>query len=199
LSWLALLFLAINHLEKIMKIKAIEITIFSVLVLASLGAQGATEQPTQSTEAQSGNLVTTTSENNSLSSTGAQFELNICRKKSIVRFAEAPDLYIDDMKVAEISNGTKVVHRLNQKNTFALKTKANPLLYRFKGETLIKGSAVETLFLVVRAERNLTQGITVFFGGAIAEATRQGIQVGESKNWTISIVTPNEFAERCNE
>jgi len=68
-----------------------------------------------------------------------QLELNICRVKSVIRFAEAPDLYIDDKKVAEISNGIKVVHRLSPASSFTVKTTANPFLYRFKDELVIKG------------------------------------------------------------
>jgi hypothetical protein len=117
----------------------------------------------------------------------------------MIRFAEAPDLYIDDKKVAEVSNGTKVVQRVSPTATFTVKTAANPFLYRFRDEVLIKGKSIEPMFIVIKAERNLAQGVSVLFGGALAEATRQSIQVGDSKNWTTSIVSREEFAARCAE
>jgi hypothetical protein len=55
------------------------------------------------------------------------------------------------------------------------------------------------MFIVIKAERNLAQGLSVFFGGAIAEAARQSVQVGDSKNWTTSIVPRDEFAAKCAE
>jgi hypothetical protein len=117
----------------------------------------------------------------------------------MIRFAEAPDLYIDDKKVAEISNGTKVIQRLSPTASFTVKTAANPFLYRFRDELVIKGQPVESMFIVIKAERNLAQGLSVFFGGAIAEAARQSVQVGDSKNWTTSIVARDEFVTKCAE
>lgn len=135
----------------------------------------------------------------SVTSTEAQLELSICRVKSMIRFAEAPDLYIDDKKVAEISNGTKVVRSISPADTFTVKTAANPFVYRFRDEVLFKGKPIEPMFIVIKAERNLAQGISVFFGGALAEATRQSIQVGDLKNWTVNIVAREEFAAKCIE
>jgi hypothetical protein len=72
-------------------------------------------------------------------------------------------------------------------------------VYRFRDELVIKGQPVQPMFIVIKAERNITQGLSVFFGGAVAEAARQSVQVGESKNWSTSIVTNDEFATKCAE
>ena len=174
-------------------------TIFAALYLTTSVAQGTPSETAQPPVTEANSKESGSAEKIKASSAEIQHELNICRSKSVIRFAEAPDLYIDDMKVAEVSNGTHIVHRVNPNATFSLKTKANPFLYRFKDELLVRGTLIEPMFIVVKAERNLSQGLTLFFGGAIAEATRQSIEVGESKNWTTSIVSLNEFVERCNE
>jgi hypothetical protein len=182
-----------------MHIKALSVAILAVIASGAANAQATSEQTPQLPAIGAGDAMPASSGSINATSAEAQLELNICRVKSMIRFAEAPDLYIDDKKVAEISNGTKVVQRLSPIASFTVKTAANPFLYRFRDELVIKGQPVEHMFIVIKAERNLAQGLSVVFGGAIAEAARQSVQVGDSKNWTASIVPRDEFAAKCAE
>jgi hypothetical protein len=182
-----------------MHIKTVSFAIFAVITCIMANAQATFEQTPQLPVVGASDAAATASGSINVTSAEAQLVLNICRVKSMIRFAEAPDLYIDDKKVAEISNGTKVTQRLSPTASFTVKTTANPFLYRFKEELVIKGQPVEPMFIVIKAERNLAQGLSVFFGGAIAEAARQSVQVGDSKNWTTSIVPSDEFAAKCAE
>lgn len=182
-----------------MHTKTVYFAIFALITCGTANAQPRSEQTPQLPEMVASDAVSTSLGSINVTSAEAQLELNICRVKSIIRFAEAPDLYIDDKKVAEISNGTKVVQRLSPTASFTIKTAANPFLYRFSDELLIKVKPVEPMFIVIKAERNLAQGLSVFFGGAIAEAARQSVQVGDSKNWTTSIVPRDEFPAKCAE
>ena len=182
-----------------MHTKIISFAIFAVITCSMANAQSTSELTPQLPATGASDGVATAPVSINVTSAEAQLELNICRLKSVIRFAEAPDLYIDDKKVAEISNGTKVVQSISPTATFTVKTAANPFVYRFRDEVLIKGKPIEPMFIVIKAERNLAQGISVFFGGALAEATRQSIQVGDSKNWTTSIVAQDEFVAKCTE
>ena len=182
-----------------MHTKIISFAIFAVITCSSANAQATSELTLQLPATGASDAVATAPVSINVTRAEAQLELNICRLKSVIRFAEAPDLYIDDKKVAEISNGTKVVQSISPTATFTVKTAANPFVYRFRDEVLIKGKPIEPMFIVIKAERNLAQGISVFFGGALAEATRQSIQVGDSKNWTTSIVAQDEFVAKCTE
>jgi len=179
--------------------KTFSFVIFAVITCGMANAQATSGQTPQQVVMGAGVAVPTSLGEVNATSAETQLELNICRVKSVIRFAEAPDLYIDDKKVAEISNGIKVVQRLSPSASFTVKTAANPFLYRFKDELVIKGQPVQPMFIVIKAERNITQGLSVFFGGALAEAARQSVQVGESKNWSTSIVTNDEFATKCAE
>lgn len=184
-----------NH----MHIKAVYSVIFAAFACGTVNGQAASEATAQLPTGEASSTGTITPGSISAPGADAQYELNICRLKSVIRFAEAPGLYIDDKKVADISNGTKVVQSVSPTATFTIKTAANPFVYRFRDEVLIKGKPIEHMFIVIKAERNLAQGISVFFGGALAEATRQSIQVGDSKNWTASVVAREEFAAKCTE
>jgi hypothetical protein len=182
-----------------MHTKTVSLVIFAVITCGTANAQATSEQTLQLSAVGVSDAVATAPGSINVTSAEAQLELNICRVKSMIRFAEAPDLYVDDKKVAELSNGTKVVQRLSPTAVFTVKTTANPFLYRFKDELVIKGQPIEPMFIVIKAERNLAQGLSIFFGGAIAEAARQSVQLGDSKNWTTSIVPPDEFAAKCAE
>ena len=182
-----------------MHTKTVSFAIFAVITCGAANAQATTEQTPQLPAMGASDAVPTSLGGINVTSAEAPLELNICRVKSMIRFAEAPDLFIDDRKVAEISNGTKVVQRLSPTASFIVKTAANPFLYRFRDELVIKGQPVEPMFIVIKAERNIAQGLSVFFGGAIAEAVRQSVQVGDSKNWATSIVPRDEFAAKCAE
>ncbi len=179
--------------------KTVSFAIFAVITCSMANAQATSDQTPQQSVSGASDSVPSNLGRINVTSAEAQLELNICRVKSVIRFAEAPDLYIDDKKVAEISNGIKVVQRLSPTSSFTVKTAANPFVYRFRDELVIKGQLVEPMFIVIKAERNLAQGLSVFFGGALAESARQSVQAGDSKNWSAGIVTRDEFDAKCAE
>lgn len=176
--------------QKFMKI----ISIFSCLTFACSAVSATADTPAPEPATQSTNLSA------EITPIEASVVLNICRVKSIIRMAEAPDLYVNDAKIGELSNGVKLTHTVKTNDSYTVKTTASPLLFRFKDELLVKGRMpAEPIYVVIKAERNMAQGLSVFFGGAIAESIRQSTEIGETKNWTTSFVTGNEFIGRCNE
>jgi hypothetical protein len=125
--------------------------------------------------------------------------INICRIKSIIRIAEAPDLYVNESKVAELSNGARISISLSGNDAFTLKTTANPFLCRFKDELLFKGkNLLESVYVIVNTERNLSQGVSILLGGMITESVRQSMEVGDSKNWTVRIVSQLNYQSECD-
>ena len=170
------------------------ISVLTCLTFVCSGVSAAADTPAAEPTTQSPNASA------EITPTEASVVLNICRVKSIIRMAEAPDLYVNDAKIGELSNGVRLTHSLKTNDSYTVKTTASPLLFRFKDELLIKGRMpAEPIYVVIKAERNMAQGLSVFFGGAIAESIRQSTEVGDTKNWTTSLVTHDEFLSKCNE
>lgn len=169
-------------------------SILSCLTFACSAVSATAETPAAEPVTQSQNASA------EIAPTEVSVVLNICRVKSIIRMAEAPDLYVNDAKIGELSNGVRLTHNVKTNDSYTVKTTASPLLFRFKDELLVKGRVpAESIYVVIKAERNMAQGLSVFFGGAIAESIRQSTEIGETKNWTTSLVTENEFIGKCNE
>lgn len=170
------------------------IYVFSCLTFACSAVSATADTPAPEPATQSLNASA------EIAPTEASVVLNICRVKSIIRMAEAPDLYVNDVKIGELSNGVRLTHSVKTNDSYTVKTTASPLLFRFKDELLVKGHIpAEPIYVVVKAERNIAQGFSVLFGGAIAESIRQGTEIGDTKNWTTSLVTESEYSSRCNE
>jgi len=94
----------------------------------------------------------------------------------------------------------RLTHSVKINDSYTVKTTASPLLFRFKDELLVKGRMpTEPIYVVIKAERNMAQGLSVFFGGAIAESIRQSTEVGDTKNWTTSLVSQSEYSSKCDE
>ncbi len=170
------------------------ISILSCLTFVCSGVSAAADTPAPEPATQSTNVST------EITHTEASVVLNICRVKSIIRMAEAPDLYVNDAKIGELSNGVRLTHSVKINDSYTVKTTASPLLFRFKDELLVKGRMpTEPIYVVIKAERNMAQGLSVFFGGAIAESIRQSTEVGDTKNWTTSLVSQSEYSSKCDE
>lgn len=123
-----------------------------------------------------------------------RISLSICRPKSLVRFAESPDVYVNEAKVGEVANGSAQSTLVYEGDSFSLKTSASPLLFRFTDEELITGRVgAIPMFLVVEGRATVSQGISVLFGGAIAESTRQSLRGGNTGNWSIKVVDESEY------
>ena len=123
----------------------------------------------------------------------------ICRPSSMIRFAETPSLYVNDVERQNISNGTLVSEALNIGDKFLIGTKANPILFRMKDEEILKGDAKENLsrYVVLEGLTNWTQGISVFLGGAIGAAVNSELQDTASSNWKISLLEKDAFFKNC--
>ena len=130
---------------------------------------------------------------------GSAGVIYICRPSSIIRFAETPSLYVNEVEKQNISNGTLVSEELNLGDTFLIGTKANPILFRMKDEEILKGNAKEniTRYIVLEGLTNWTQGISVFLGGAIGAAVNSELQDTASSNWKISLLEKDAFFKKC--
>jgi hypothetical protein len=79
-----------------MHIKTVSFAIFAVTTCIMANAQPTSELTPQLPATGASDAVANVPVNINVISAEAQLELNICRLKSVIRFAEAPDLYIDD-------------------------------------------------------------------------------------------------------
>jgi hypothetical protein len=65
-------------------------------------------------------------------------------------------------------------------------------------EIIVSGTVAESShYVVVKAERNLGQGIAMMFGGAIAVAALEGANSGSSGSWSYTIVEQKSFEQEC--
>ncbi|WP_461483851.1 hypothetical protein [Porticoccus sp.] len=128
-----------------------------------------------------------------------QVALEICRPASITRSVEAPDLYIDGQNVAEIANGTSFKVETHVGAGVKLFLEKNMLVYRFKDTTIYSDSLEsDPLFLIVSAEANIKEGISVLLGGAIAESARQYVdEKSVSDSWSVLAVSEEVFRTEC--
>jgi len=125
--------------------------------------------------------------------------LNICRPDSIIRSMESPDIFINGNILSELKNGSSFSFNVHKGDKFSVETTANALLYRFKNEIIVSGDVSDSAqYIVVTAERNLSQGLSVLFGGAIAEVSRQNVSGSSSSgSWSYVRTSLNEYKSAC--
>lgn len=175
-------------------------TTFPVALLIILGLSAcAGSEPSKSTQAIAKNTIKS-KDSIPMGTADSKITINICRINSVVRMAESPDLYINSSRFMELSNGNKVIYHANKNDSYLLKTSSNPFVYRFKDEVLAEGKFEDgPIYMTIKAERNLPQGLSILFGGAIAESVRQGGESGKSNNWSVNIVTSDDYPSKCDE
>ncbi len=82
---------------------------------------------------------------------------------------------------------------------YVLSLKSNPFVYRFKDETLLKDKAGnKKRFYILKGLSNVSQGISVMLGGAVAESARQSISENESSgSWQLDEVDQKQYQLQC--
>lgn len=130
---------------------------------------------------------------------GNYAQLTVCRVNSVKRGAEAPELRIDKAVVGQVGSGGRVTVKIKPETMVDLFLESNPFMYRF-GDLVLRSKKMargESVYWVIVPEANLMSGITVFLGGAAAEATRQK-STGQLGNWSVSDVAPEDFDTLCS-
>lgn len=125
--------------------------------------------------------------------------MEVCRPASITRSVEAPDLLLDGEVVAEITNGSSFKIYAYEGASVELFLQKNMLVYRFSDTTIYSDTlGVNPLYVLVNAEANFKGGLTVLFGGAIAESARQEVDnKSVSDSWTVLMLSESAFREKC--
>ena len=140
--------------------------------------------------------------------------LNICRPRSIIKFLEAPDLYLNGTNVGEISNGEKLIQPLNLSDKFEISLQKSFLIGRKEKEILLEGEvkAVGDLFFLVSANSSISNlgrdlGLAVISkegGDALANALGLSGDGGSFVNymrneygWTVRVVDKQTFKTEC--
>ena len=144
---------------------------------------------------------------------GITGSLNICRPRSIIRFIEAPDLYLNGTNVGEISNGEKLIQPLNLSDKFEINTQKSFLLGRKEKEILLEGEvkAAGDLFFLVSATSStslkdiglamITKGGTDMFSNALGSSGDGGLNfvgyIRSANGWSVRGVDEQTFKTEC--
>ena len=136
--------------------------------------------------------------------TGTQVEgsggtISFCRPSSIMRIAEAPNLYVDGEIVAVVRNNSRgsVPIDLNQNFRFGLEPSA--LFMRVSDQTAFEGVAArkEDRYFIISGMANVDQGLAILAGGIIGAAEMDRQQDTGKANWDITAVSQSAFLEVC--
>lgn len=131
---------------------------------------------------------------------GSGGTISFCRPSSIIRIAEAPNLYVDGEVVAVVKNNSRgsVPIDLNQNFRFGLDPSA--LFMRVSEQTAFEGVAArkEDRYFVISGKSNLDQGIAILIGGIAGAAAMDKRQDTGKANWGVSEVSQATFLETCN-
>ncbi|NQV93976.1 MAG: hypothetical protein HQ482_02385 [Sphingomonadales bacterium] len=131
---------------------------------------------------------------------GSGGTISFCRPSSIMRIAEAPNLYVDGEKVASVKNNSSgaVPIDLNQSYRFGLEPSA--LFMRVSDQTAFEGVAdmKEDRYFIISGKLNVDQGIAILAGGIIGAAAIDKQQDTGQANWDVSEVSQSTFLEACS-
>lgn len=124
----------------------------------------------------------------------------VCRPSSMIRSIEKPDVLIDGTANGELENGSKRRYSVRAGKKFSLFLPSSFLMYRFNDETLfsVQAEAQKVTYLIVSPQANWAQGLSIYFGGAIAESVRQTEQK-KSDNWTVAQVDKAMYEKVCSD
>lgn len=138
------------------------------------------------------------------SDSGTQVEgsggtVSFCRPSSIMRIAEAPNLYVDGEIVAVVRNNSRgsVPIDLNQDFRFGLEPSA--LFMRVSDQTAFEGVAArkEDRYFIISGMANVDQGLAILAGGIIGATAMDKRQDTGKANWDVSEVSQSAFFEVC--
>lgn len=132
---------------------------------------------------------------------GSGGTISFCRPSSIMRIAEAPNLYVNGEKVASVKNNSRgvVPIDLNQSYRFGLEPSA--LFMRMSDQTAFEGIAemTEDRYFIVSGKSNLDQGIAILTGGIAGAAAMDKRQDAGKESWSVDLVSKSEFHEACTQ
>jgi hypothetical protein len=130
---------------------------------------------------------------------GSGGTISFCRPASIMRIAEAPNLYVDGEIVAVVKNNSRgsVPIDLNQNFRFGLEPSA--LFMRVSDQTAFEGVAAikEDRYFLITGMANVDQGLAILAGGIIGAAAMDKQQDTGKANWDVSEVSQSAFFEVC--
>ena len=130
---------------------------------------------------------------------GSGGTISFCRQASIMRIAEAANLYIDDEIVAVVRNNSRgtVPIDLNQSYRFGLEPSV--LFMRLSDQTAFQGIAAtkKDRYIFISGMANVDQGLAILAGGIIGAKEMDRQQDTGKANWNITEVSQSAFLEVC--
>ena len=136
----------------------------------------------------------------SLSSAGTGGTISYCRPSSVIRGFEALRLYIDEIEVSKIKNGSKGSLPIDRGSEFKFGNPKSLFMMRPKGELAYTEWASEKKdrFFLIEGKVNLGVTIGASLGGYAGANKVAGNQQDLGKaNWSVRTVSRNEFEASC--
>jgi len=161
----------------------------SILIGALLLA-GCTNQP-----------VTSSEKAHPTTRAGAKVNVYICRPNSFVKSLESPDLFIDGVNMAEITNGSQLTVSSFEGAELRVKLVKNILVQRFNDQLIYQTTiSDQPVYLIIAAgSPDWASGLAVLFGGnAIDIAASADKSVGRWWKY-LRLETKQQFDTACSQ
>ena len=131
---------------------------------------------------------------------GSGGTISFCRPSSIMRIAEAPNLYVNGEKVASVKNNSRGVVPIDLYQSYRFGLEPSALFMRVSEQTAFEGVAArkEDRYFVISGKSNVDQGLAILTGGIIGAAEIDKQQDTGKANWGVSEVSQATFLETCN-
>jgi len=160
------------------------------LLIGALSISGCINQPTVSSE-----------KAYPTARVGAEIDVHICRPSSFVKNLESPDLFIDGVNMAEISNGSRVTISSVEGAEMRVKLVKNFLVQRFNDQLIYQTTISDKpIYLVIATgSPDWSGGLAVLFGAdANAIAASSDKSVGRWWNY-LRLETKQQFDAACRQ
>lgn len=131
---------------------------------------------------------------------GSGGTISFCRPSSIIRIAEAPNLYVNGEKVASVKNNSSGAVPIDLYQSYRFGLEPSALFMRVSNQTAFEGVADMTKdrYFIISGKSNLDQGLAILSGGIIGAAAIDKRQDTGQANWDVSEVSQSTFFEACS-
>ena len=135
----------------------------------------------------------------SLSSAGTAGTISYCRPSNIIGSIPKLRLYIDEIEVSKIKNGSKGSLPIDLGSEFKFGNPKSYFMMRPKGEVAYTEWASEKKdrFFLIKGKANLAVGVGASVGGYVGGNKVAGDQDLGKANWSVRTVSRNEFEASC--
>lgn len=130
---------------------------------------------------------------------GSGGTISFCRPSSIMRIAEAPELYVGGAKVATVRNNSKGTVPIDLGQDYRFGLEPNAFFMRVSAQTAYQNTAHqnENRYFIVSGKANIEQGLAVMASGIIGAAEIDKHQDTGKANWEVRAVSQAVFSSTC--